>query len=89
MVARATVSAYSPPIGVVAEPPVSSEPGAPSAPEDREPASPAPEDREPPSPARRSALHVARRQRRRDALVGLSVLAAALGTTVAVLDTFH
>jgi hypothetical protein len=40
-------------------------------------------------PARRSDLHVARRLRRRDALVGLSVLAAALGTTVAVLDTFH
>jgi hypothetical protein len=40
-------------------------------------------------PARRSDLHAARRQRRRDALVGLSVLFAALGTTVAVLDTFH
>jgi hypothetical protein len=41
------------------------------------------------APARRSDLHVARRQRRRDALVGLSVLVAALGTTVAVLDMIH
>jgi len=41
------------------------------------------------TPARRSDLHAARRQRRRDALVGLSVLAATLGTTVAVLDAFH
>jgi hypothetical protein len=49
---------------------------------------PAPEVRNAP-PARRSDLHVARRLRRRDALVGLSVLVAALGTTVAVLDTFH
>ncbi|MGH9046206.1 MAG: hypothetical protein ACRDVW_02715 [Acidimicrobiales bacterium] len=39
--------------------------------------------------ARRSDLHVARRQRRRDALLGLGVLAAALGTTIAVLDMFH
>jgi hypothetical protein len=39
--------------------------------------------------ARRSDLHVARRQRRRDALVGLGVLAGALGATVFVLDVFH
>jgi len=39
--------------------------------------------------ASRSDLHVARRQRRRDALLGLGVLASALGATVAVLDVFH
>jgi hypothetical protein len=39
--------------------------------------------------ARRSDLHVARRQRRRDALVGLGVLAGALGATVFVLDVLH
>jgi hypothetical protein len=39
--------------------------------------------------ARRSDLHVARRLRRRDAMVGLGVLAATFGATVAVLDVFH
>jgi len=41
------------------------------------------------APARRSDLHVARRLRRRDALLGLGVLAATFGATVAVLDVFH
>jgi hypothetical protein len=42
-----------------------------------------------PSLSSRRDLHVARRLRRRDALVGLGVLAATLGATVAVLDVLH
>jgi hypothetical protein len=44
---------------------------------------------EPPALASRRDLHVARRLRRRDALLGLGVLATALGATVAVLDMLH
>ena len=40
-------------------------------------------------PASRRDLHVARRLRRRDAMLGLGVLAATLGATVAVLDMLH
>jgi hypothetical protein len=40
-------------------------------------------------PQSRRDLHVARRLRRRDALAGLAILAAALGGTVAVLDVLH
>lgn len=39
--------------------------------------------------ARRSDLHVARRQRRHDALLGLGVLAGALGAAVFVVDVLH
>jgi hypothetical protein len=39
--------------------------------------------------ARRADLHVARRQRRRDALLGLGVLAGALGAAVFVVDVLH
>jgi hypothetical protein len=39
--------------------------------------------------ARRSDLHAARRLRRRDGLLGLGMLAATFGATVAVLDVFH
>jgi hypothetical protein len=42
-----------------------------------------------PTPASRRDLHRARRRRLRDALLGLGVLAAALGTTVTVLDMVH
>jgi hypothetical protein len=45
--------------------------------------------RDPRALARRSDLHAARRLRRRDGLLGLGVLAATLGATVAVLDVFH
>lgn len=48
------------------------------------------EEPAPPVPAQsRRDLHVARRLRRRDALAGLAILAAALGGTVAVLDVLH
>jgi len=40
-------------------------------------------------PASRRDLHVARRLRSRDAMLGLGVLAATLGATVAVLDMLH
>ena len=39
--------------------------------------------------ARRADLKVARRQRRRDALLGLGVLAGALGAAVFVVDVLH
>lgn len=39
--------------------------------------------------ASRRDIHVARRLRRRDALLGLGVLATTLGATVAVLDMLH
>jgi hypothetical protein len=41
-----------------------------------------------PAQSRRD-LHAARRLRRRDALLGLGVLAVAFGGTVTVLDVFH
>jgi hypothetical protein len=44
---------------------------------------------EPAIPASRRDIHVARRLRRRDALLGLGVLAATLGVTVGVLDMLH
>jgi hypothetical protein len=44
---------------------------------------------EPVIPVSRRDIHVARRLRRRDALLGLGVLAAALGATVGVLDMLH
>lgn len=44
---------------------------------------------DPPVSASRRDLHVARRLRRRDALLGLGVLGATLGATVAVLDMLH
>jgi hypothetical protein len=47
----------------------------------------APEAKAPPQSRR--DLHAARRLRRRDALAGLAILAAALGGTVAVLDVLH
>ncbi|MGH9043918.1 MAG: hypothetical protein ACRDVP_03620 [Acidimicrobiales bacterium] len=37
----------------------------------------------------RRELHVARRRRRRGALLGLGVIAASVAATVAVLDVFH
>jgi hypothetical protein len=86
VVARATVSAHTPPLEddhQVDLAPRTELVGA------RSGVAPEPGVREPAALARRSDLHAARRQRRRDALVGLSVLAAALGTTVAILDTFH
>jgi hypothetical protein len=39
--------------------------------------------------ASRRDIHVARKLRRRDALLGLGVLATTLGATVAVLDMLH
>ncbi len=39
--------------------------------------------------ASRRDLHAARRLRRRDAAIGLGILAAALGATVCVLDMVH
>ncbi|HXR54668.1 MAG TPA: hypothetical protein VN793_06425 [Acidimicrobiales bacterium] len=54
------------------------------------PAPPRPADPvDPPVSASRHDLHVARRVRRRDAMLGLGVLAATLGATVAVLDMLH
>ena len=47
------------------------------------------EDRADEPLARRSDLHAARRLRRRDALLGLGVLAGALGTAVFVVDVLH
>jgi hypothetical protein len=44
---------------------------------------------EPAIPVSRRDIHVARRLRRRDALLGLGVLAATLGATVGVLDMLH
>lgn len=54
-----------------------------------DPGGPSAEPAENPVLASRRDLHVARRLRRRDALVGLGVLAATLGATVAVLDMLH
>jgi hypothetical protein len=50
---------------------------------------PAVEPEAPAQPQSRRNLHVARRLRRRDALCGLAILAAAFGGTVAVLDVLH